>query len=270
MSDEPVAPKEGQPQETSVWDNPSLGKFKSPEGTYEHDKLAKSYLELESMVGKRVPVPTKESPDEEWDKFFDRIAPKDASEYQLELPGVDDVNAEELAEWRREFHKAKLVPKQAQHIMNMLAKSVVADQTRTKQANQELERETANTLKEQWGPNYEGNKELVKASLRELGGDDLVATFAPLLNNNVAGAKFLYDVAKELRTSPILKDQGLGNFGLMTNDEAMREKADIMKNPENPLYHSYHDKGSFEKRKPAIDRINQLNSILTNSPAFRG
>ena len=271
MSEEAVAPVEGQPQsEPSMWDSPDFAKFKSPEGTIEYDKLGKSYTELEKMVGSRVPIPAPEALPEEWDKFFDRIAPKDTSAYHLELPGVDDVNAEELDNWKRGFLKAKLIPRQANDIMHMLTQEIVNEQTRTKKANAELAIETESALKQAWGANYEGNKELVGAGLREMGGEDLYNLLSPLLENNSVGAKFLYDVAKELRTSPLMKDAGKGNFGLMTVSEAQAAKMDIIKNPANPLYASYHDRGSFDKRKPAITKMNELNSVIVNSPSFSG
>ncbi len=264
MSEESVAPVEGQPQ-PSVWDNPSLGKFKSPEGTVEYDKLGQSYVELESMLGKRVPVPQADSPQEDWDKYFERVAPKSPSEYHLELPGIDDVDAEELERWKQGFHKAKLHPKQASDIMTMLTQEIVSEQTKTKQANQELKQQTEATLKQEWGANYNANKLMVESALHELGGDNLHDLLSPLLENNVDGAKFLYTIAQELRTSPVLKDQGKGNFGLMTVEEAQAAKRDIMKNPENPLYSSWHNEGSPQARQPAIQKILELNGVIANS-----
>lgn len=149
--------------------------------------------------------------------------------------------------------------------MNMLTQEVVSEQIRTKRENMELETQTQVALKQEWGANYEANKGMVESALRELGGDNLHELLAPLLSNNVDGAKFLYTIAKELRTSPILKDQGKGNFGLMTPSEAQAQKLDIMKNPDNPLYASWHNEGSYAARKPAIDRVLELNGVIANS-----
>lgn len=65
--------------------NPSIQKFKDPAS------LAKSYVELQKMVGKdKVVLPTSKSTPAEWEAFYEKIGrPKDINEYsvpEIEVP----------------------------------------------------------------------------------------------------------------------------------------------------------------------------------------
>ena len=83
--------------------HPSLQKFNSPAD------LFKSYVSLESMLGKnKVPIPDENAPQEEWDKFYEKLGrPKTPDEYEIKLDGVQ-ANEEFLNNYKQWAHKAGL------------------------------------------------------------------------------------------------------------------------------------------------------------------
>ncbi len=269
MSDEATPAPEGQPEPTepSVWENPSLSKFKSPTGEVKYDDVGKSYLELEQMVSKRVPLPTQESPDEEWQKYYTKVRPTSPDDYHLELPGIDDVDAESLAKWKRGLYDEGLTQRQADKVMRLVTQDVIETQSQFEQEHIKAQTETQVKLKQDWGANYEANRGMITSMLREMGGDqgdNLVTKVGSLMETDPVVAEFLYETAKVLRTSPLLKDEGRGNFGQMTISEAQAEKQSILKDPNNPMYQLYHDRNP-KVRQQAIDRLLQLNAVITKA-----
>ena len=263
---ETQAPEQSQ-SEPSIWENPSLSKFKSPTGEVKYDDVGKSYLELEQMVSKRVPLPTQESPDEDWQKYYTKVRPTSPDDYHLELPGIDDVDAESLAKWKHGLYEEGLTQRQANKVMKLVTQDVIETQSQFEQEHMKAQTEAQVKLKQDWGANYEANRGMITSMLREMGGDhgdNLVEKVGSLMETDPVVAGFLYETAKVLRTSPLLKDEGRGNFGQMTISEAQSEKQSILKDPNNPMHKLYHDRNP-KVRQQAIDRLLQLNAVITQA-----
>ena len=161
----------------------SFAKFKDING------LAKSYKEMQSMLGKKgSAIPTAESSAEEWGNFYKQMGvPETAEEYKFEtdealkLPeSLCDNDMQKL--YKDIFKEANLTPQQAQSLWNARNK-YFADEIASQQAeyNKNVENVT-NQLKKDWGDNF--NAELNKAfqSFRYLYPDTDPKDF-PLVNN---------------------------------------------------------------------------------------
>ena len=161
----------------------SFAKFKDING------LAKSYKEMQSMLGKKgSAIPTAESSAEDWGKFYKQLGvPEKAEDYKFEtdkelnIPeNLIDENMTKI--YRDVFKEANLTPQQAQVIWNARNKWV-ADEIANQQAeyNKNVEAVT-NQLKKDWGDNF--NSELNKSlqSFRYLYPDTDPKDF-PLVNN---------------------------------------------------------------------------------------
>ena len=247
-----------------IKDHPTLERFKEPQA------LAKSYLEAEKMVSSRIPVPSNDSSQEEWDKFYGRFRPKEYKEYSLSMPGVSDLDEAKLANWKQTFYDAGLSQKQVDKVMHRFTSDLVEAERFDNTATLEQQTKTQVELKQEWGANYEANKGMILSMLQELGGDDLVGKLGPRLEDDTHISKYLYETARILRTSGIGKSEGMGNFGLMTVEEANKEKHAILYDKSHPLYQSYHSHMSAAERQPAIDRLLELNTVIAKNQKMSG
>lgn len=90
-------------------------------------ELFKQFDNLQSMIGKRQSegaVPAADAPQEEWDKYYEKLRPAEATAYELDLSlGEDLKDVDEFMQRHRDdahldqikslFHKHGLTPKQA-------------------------------------------------------------------------------------------------------------------------------------------------------------
>lgn len=260
VSDQPPVSEQPTPSHwlgETVKEHPSLERFKDP------SSLAKSYLELEKGYSSRVPLPSPDAPQEKWDEYYNRMRPKDASEYKMEMPGIDDLDPGKMEKWKSTFHQAGLHPRQVEGILNHFTREIVEDQQYQQQQMMEQQTKTQVELKTQWGANYEANKGMILSMLREVGGEDLHNTLAPTVDHDPKIANFLYEAAKVMRSSGVLTGNGGSGFGLITVGEAQAEKQDIMRNPANSLYNHYHNWKGQPGDNPATKRLLELNTVIS-------
>ena len=253
------------PTEPTVFESAGLSRFKGEDGKVNYENLGKSYLELDSMLGNRVEVPNDKSTPEAWEKFYNRLRPSTAGEYDINLQGVPDIDEGKLSQFKQSFYEAGMSQTQVTKVMNTLMQQVVEEDRASKQADLTTRTEVEVALKTKWGPNYEGNKGTIQSMLREMGGeqgDVLNETLTELMEGSETVANFLLEAAQVMRTSPLLKGESQANFGLMSHSEALAEKNLILHDPEHHLYKAYHNKLNYSIRKPAIDRLKELNTIL--------
>lgn len=259
-----VDPVEGQSTPPSIWDSPSLAKFKDG-GEVAHDKLAQSYIELEKMMGSRVALPGPNATSEDIQRYYAKTRPATKDEYTFVMPGIDNLEPGEVDKWKTRFHEKGFNQDQVDGVLSLLTDDIIETQKRNNTQTLQQQTETQVALKAEWGANYEANQGMILAGLREMGGEDLVETMKPILDYDTNGAKYLYQVAQYLRSSDLLKNDGGGNFGMKTVEEAQVEKHAIYNDPNNPLYRSMKSQQSLADRQPAIDRILQLNTIIANA-----
>ena len=126
--------------------------------------LAKSYKELQSLIGKKGgALPTEESTPEEWQNFYKLIGvPESAEEYKFETDGElklpDYFSDESMTKlYQTAFKEANLTPKQAQKLWDIRNKWIADEIT----ANQAKTTAAENELKKEWGDNFDS--ELNKA-----------------------------------------------------------------------------------------------------------
>lgn len=255
--EQPITPTPSHWLGETIKEHPSLERFKDP------GSLAKSYLELEKGYSSRVPLPSHDAPQEKWDEYYNRMRPKDASEYNMAMPGIDDLDPEKMSKWQQAFHQAGLHPKQVQGILDHFTKEIVQDQQAQSQYTIEQQTKAQVEMKQAWGANYEANKGMILSMLHEQGGQELQAKLAPSLESDPQVSNFLYEAAKVMRSSGVLTGSGGGGFGLLTKDEAQAEKRDIMTNPANTLYNQYHNWKGTPTDNPATKRLLELNTVIT-------
>ena len=254
---------QSSPQVSEVLNNPTLSRFHGEDGKVSIEKLADSYINLEKSYSQRVPVPNKDSSQEDWDKFHNRFRPEKKEDYKLVMPGIDNIKPEDATEWKNTFWDAGLPQEAVDKIMNRFTQDIVSGERLQNQEALKAKTETTLALQQEWGANYEANRGMITSMLRELGGDDLVGALDTEVDHNKPVADFMYNVAKVMRSSEYISGDGSGNFGLMSIAEAEAEKSAIMNDPNHSLYKSYHDPINKKNREAAMKRLLELNTVIS-------
>lgn len=185
--------------------NASLSKFDTIEG------MAKSYVNLEKMLGaEKVPVP-KEGDEEGIQRFFKAAGwPDKPDGYGFKapekLPDGMVYNAELDGKLAGIFHGSKLTASQASKVREGLMEIVSSGATETLEASKLREAETAaaiqkaeETLKAEWGQAYEQRGKVAGAAINKfLSPETIAAMEAAGLANNPAIVKDMYKLGTAL------------------------------------------------------------------------
>jgi hypothetical protein len=144
----------------------TLEKFKS-----EQD-LAKSYIELETRFRSgAIPVPEKDAPPEEWDKFYAKTGrPKQAGDYVIEPKGYE-IDAKAMGELKASFHKAGLDQRQAGEVFNYFNRIAVGEAKKA----QEMAKASNQALERAWGQDKDQKLELARRFVVKNGGEKALA-----------------------------------------------------------------------------------------------
>jgi hypothetical protein len=104
-----------------------------------------------------------------WNQVYDRLGrPKSAAEYGFESKD----NAENMKFVADTFHKAGLRKKQAEDIAKAFGEKETAQQKATLEYQQNLNKQSVEKLKQEWGGTYENNTQVAKQGQKALGWDD--------------------------------------------------------------------------------------------------
>lgn len=170
MTEETSASVEQAPQDSGLQES----SFSVPETYAEkgwaqniksHDDLWSQFANAQELIGKRpAGIPTSESPEEDWNKFYQALGrPDDASGYELSLrEGLELPEGIELGEYenkaREFFHKLGLPADKANEAWNdylsMELESVQASQQAMQERQKELDAEYDKLTQELYGEKY--------------------------------------------------------------------------------------------------------------------
>ena len=234
-------------EEAGIAGDPKFEKFQSPAD------LAKSYAELESMMGRSVRMPTDDASEEQWEQFYSKFEntkglmrtpegyeapPSEPGMYEFENP--DGFEADEsVGEFKKVAHEAGLTRAQAAKIHGWLANNVVEDQGKIEEITQAEMRE----LKGEWGQAYDHKMQAARQTAHTLSEKvPGLGEFFDSMADNGMDAKFirLMDVVGEaLGESGAMKSDPRTT---MTKQEAIDRITDIRNNPDHPANNEFDPK----------------------------
>lgn len=141
--------------------------WKSPD-TADPAAIAQSYYNLEKLfgadkAGRTVQLPKDEADTAALDAIFDKLGrPKDANGYDIKIDGADETFLGTAKGW---FHKAGLLPKQAQMVAELYRAAELDSVQKVRQQHAtEIE-----GLEREWGQQFEQKVEVGKAAARAAG-----------------------------------------------------------------------------------------------------
>lgn len=220
--------------------------------------VVKGYYHAQKMVGAdKVVVPGKHATPEEWKAYYIKAGlPASLDEYKPELPQSLD---------NQEFNKALIAkayelnirPDQLSEIvkeMDVYNSQIVEDYEKTQAA--EIA-QTAETLKKEWGADYQRNLVQAQRVIKHFGGDEMLqAVLESDLANNGNFLRLMAKIGGQVTKEDTFSQDVVTSFG-MSAEEARRKINDIYSNPS----HAYFDDMS-PKHKDAIAEMLKYQQIV--------
>lgn len=163
--------------------------------------LAKSALEFDKRISASVVIPGKDATKETWDTFYKRLGrPESQDEYELEqvyLP--DGVSRAEDAEttFKKMAFDLGLTKDQAKRLYKHASEQALSGVSMLKKTMERNRKEAAETLKKDYGSDYDKNIALVQKVNKLFGDDSWVQYLNEGAGNEPRLVKFLVKVAKQ-------------------------------------------------------------------------
>ena len=157
----------------------SLARYAREDGTLDNAALAKSYVNLETLLGsEKVPLPKGDNDTEGWDRLYASLGrPESPDKYEVKKPVVPadiplDYDEGEEKFWRELAHKNGLSAKQFGNMWDTGIKARMDKVIAWKQESVGAKAKAEDTLKREWGQNYEANLNVAKAAFRQYADPD--------------------------------------------------------------------------------------------------
>jgi hypothetical protein len=204
--------------------------------------LAKSYLDSQSEIGRRVRIPAKDAKPQEVASFMQRLGqagflpavPEAPDKYEIEQPGYLPPGVTWSDEWVKQardvFHRNHFTQDQVRAAIE-LHQQLVGSMASMHKTSFEAGMEA---LKKDWGGDFAANTELaVRAGRHIFGNDKESHEFFDRagINNDPRFVKIMAQIGKYLEG-----DDGFLAAGRSSVPEPGDEASDIMRNPRNPKH----------------------------------
>lgn len=199
-----------------IKNDPSLASFKDVEG------LAKSYVHSQKMIGtEKMPTPREDWDEASWNAFYEKAGrPANAEEYadpSVELPEGINLDSDTINTFKDKFHELGLSSKQASGLMDYYFNDVVKNHETMQDNNSKTLEEATQTLRNDFGRDFDLNIELARGALRKFGDDNLISMLEESgLGNNPDLIKAFANVGRMVSED----DARGGNSSLQLNGSA--------------------------------------------------
>ena len=210
--------------------HPSIQKFNDANG------LAKSYLNLESMMGQeKIPVPKGGDDSNAWGLYRKAFnVPEAAENYNIKIEGVED---EKLGLFKELFHKHNSSQDTAQALADAYVedlKGLFAHQDQLKQVAME---NATNELKKEWGLKYEENLKTARNFLEKMAGNEEdYKYFEGVIGNDAKFIKLLSKMGESISEGSLGGFESQTGGFVKTPKEAEAELNSILNNPDDAYW----------------------------------
>ncbi|MBS3809965.1 MAG: hypothetical protein KGY38_07430 [Desulfobacterales bacterium] len=221
--------------------DPTVQKFMGEDGTLNTENLAKSYVNIQSMVGRdKIPLPKEDAPSEEWQQVFSKLGrPEDPNEYQIndpdDLPENLQLGDDVKAQIKQKAHELNLLPSQAQGVyeffMGLENNALQQQQQQVEQTAQENEQ----ALRKEWGNAYDAEINKAKKAMKSFVPEDVQDDFLQKYGNDPAVIRLLNKVGNQISEGSLKGESTASNF-TMTPQEAQRRIESINHDKNHPYW----------------------------------
>lgn len=229
--------------------NPSIQKFKSP------TDLAKSYVNLEKMIGKdKVVLPNEKSTPEELNAFYNKLGkPQDISGYktpELQIENKELLMKEQTLEaFKKKAHDLNLTDKQFAELYGFYHELNIESFNGFQQSQIDSRAKSETELRREWGNAYDSKVDSAQQVVNKYFKDAASNPGFNLLVNDVNFIKAMASIAESMREDGIT---GVTR-SVLTPGEAQSQLNEIIGNTKHPFHDNTHP-----EHRAAIDKFISL------------
>ena len=235
--------RESLPEELK--NDPTLQNYKDVES------LAKTVVHQQKMIGNRIPLPKTE---EEKTELYTKLGrPEEPGKYEVSVP--EDLQQyfreESMNEFKNVAHKIGLNNEQVQALMDFQVNEINHEMQGTDARITAERNEVEESLKQEWGFDYDKNIRAAHRALNVYGDQDIIELMNTEVGNNPALIKMFARLGKEVTEDMAQNTQN--NTLAVSALDAKEEIANIMNNPKHPYFDGRH-----REHKEAVEKMRQL------------
>lgn len=212
--------------------------------------LAKVAFDTKKAQGSMVRIPDAKTSEQDLETFYSKIRPESPEKYEIkpgQMPeGIEYDKGMETLFLNEVAYKAGLSNRQAQSIIDWWNTTVIALTEEDKKEREGAE----NTLKQEWGRNFDGNIGLAKQAALKFGGQEYADSFDGLDNTT---KRVLSQIGKLTGNDRLVQGQSVGST---TKDEAQAKIDEVMGNKDHP-YHK-RDRPGHERAVQEMAKFYQV------------
>ena len=233
--------------------DPTLQSYKDVES------LAKTVVHQQKMMGNRVPLPKN---DEEKEELYSKLGrPNEPDKYKVDIPDTHQeyFRDETINEFKNVAHKIGLNNDQVDALIDFQMKQVDFELNQQQNGLSVQKEEIENSLKKEWGFDYDKNIRSAQRALQVYGDEDIKQLMNTEVGNNPAVIKLFARLGKEVTEDMAQNTQN--NSLSVSPLDAKQEIENIMANPKHPYFDASH-----REHKTAIEQMRQLHEkVFGNS-----
>jgi len=234
--------------------HPSITKFKDPKG------LAKSYVELQKMIGKdKIAIPNEKSTPQEWSEFYQKVGrPDEMTGYEapdIEMPEEIKMRAESLEAFKAKAHELGLTKKQFAELYALQSEITQTTFNQQVEEAQKMKENTETELRKEWGAAFDKKIDSAQKLINTFfKGKELHQAFS-ILANDRGFVSAMSDIAEKLGEDNI---SGTSRM-TMTPKEAQSSMNQMLGDTKNPLHDDLHP-----EHQAAVEKFTELSRMANN------
>jgi len=215
------------------------------------ESLAKTAVHQQKMIGNRIPMPKN---DEEKAELYSKLGrPDEPKNYEVDVPQdyQEYFREESMNEFRNVAHKIGLNNEQVKALMDFQIAEINHEvENRGSQLNVQRE-EVEQTLKQEWGFDYDKNVRAAQRALQVYGDNDVLELMNTEAGNHPALIRMFAKLGGEV-TEDMAKNTQNNRLAVSPID-AKQEIQQVMSDPNHPYFHAEH-----REHLEAVEKMRQL------------
>jgi hypothetical protein len=224
-------------------------------------ELAKAYVNAERLIGSdKIPIPGKHATESDWNAFYQKLGrPETSDKYDIKLPEGSKVDDKLVVAFKEAAHKAGMLPKQAQGVMDWWAQTSKA---RVEEMNTQMKAahdKEIGALKAEWGEAFDREIDTARVAIAEFGDGSLGEWLTKSgLDTHPQMIRLMNRIGKSLAEDKIQGNGSTANMGV-TPAEAQSRINSMMADRNGPYYDSSHP-----NHKAAVAEMQELYGKLSS------
>jgi len=226
--------------DSDLFQDASLKPFIGEDGTIDGKNIIKSYIHAKRQVGaNKLTIPGENATDDDWRQAFVSLGLPERNNYKLNQKDGSGITEDFLNKFHDSAHTAGILPKQAQHMLDMYADEMMAfEKTSSESATQQAEADFAG-LQKDWGDAYDKKFLQAKKAFETFASPEQMKAIEDAgLGTNVTLQRIFQNIGESLNEDTFQGDSLPS--GVMSPDEANREINSAMADPKGAYLNPSH------------------------------